>query len=63
MEIAQLWKSSYDNQLQQSICHKRKMSQIWQLKTLWQSQNLRSHHDAHLHPLINVPAKCQPSTP
>ena len=23
----------------------------------------RSHHDAHLHPLTNVPTKCQPSTP
>ena len=35
MEIAQLCKSAYNNQLQQSIypCHKRKMSQIWQLKT------------------------------
>ena len=24
---------------------------------------LRSHHDAHLHPLTNVSIKCQPSTP
>ena len=23
----------------------------------------RSHHDVHLHPLTNVPTKCQPSTP
>ena len=23
----------------------------------------RSHHDAHLHTLTNVPTKCQPSTP
>ena len=22
-----------------------------------------THHDAHLHPLTNVPTKCQPSTP
>ena len=30
----------YINQLQQSIhlCHKRKMSRIWQVNTLWQSQ-------------------------
>ena len=49
MEVAQLCKSAYNNQLQQFIylCHKRKMS----------------HHDAHLHPLTNVPTKCQPSTP
>ena len=32
MEIAQLCKSTFNNQLQQSIylCHKKKMSQIWQ---------------------------------
>ena len=31
MEISQLWKSTYNNQLQQSIylCHERTMSQIW----------------------------------
>ena len=66
MEKAQLCKSAYNNQLnQQSIylCHKKKMSQIWQVNTLWQSQSYRSHHDAHLHPLTNVSAKCQPSTP
>ena len=39
------------------------MSQIWQVKTLWQSQSRRSHHDAHIHPLTNVSTKCQPSTP
>ena len=52
-EKAQLCKSTSYNQLQQSIylCHKRNMSQI------------KSHHDAHLHPLTNVPTKCQPSTP
>ena len=38
------------------------MYQIWQVNTFWQSQNKRSHHDAHLHPLTNVPTKCQPST-
>ena len=40
MEIAQLCKSAYNNQLQQSIyrCHTRKMSQIWQVNTLWQDQ-------------------------
>ena len=26
-------------------------------------QSEKSHHDAHLHPLTNVPTKCQPSTP
>ena len=33
MEKAQLRKSAYNNQLQQSIylCDKRKMSQIWQV--------------------------------
>ena len=39
------------------------MSQIWQVNTLWQSQSLKSYHDAHLHPLTNVLTKCQPSTP
>ena len=65
MEIAQLCKSTYNNQLQQSVylCHKRNMSQIWQVYTLWQSQSLISHHDAHLRPLTNVPTKRQPSTP
>ena len=66
MGKAQLCKSAYNNQLQQSIylCHKRKISQIWQMNTLWQSQSQRSHHDvAHLHPLTNVPTKCQPSAP
>ena len=60
-----LCKSAYNNQLQQSIylCHERKMSQIWQVNTLWQSQSYRSHHDARLHPLTNVPTRCQPSTP
>ena len=64
MEKAQLCKSTYNNQLKQSIylCHKRKMSQIWQVHTLWQSQSKRSHHDAHLHPLTNVHSKYQPST-
>ena len=40
MEIAKLYKSAYNNQLQQSIylCHKRNMSQIWQMNTLWESQ-------------------------
>ena len=38
MEIAQLRKNAYNNQLQQFmyLCHKRKMSQIWQVNTLWQ---------------------------
>ena len=42
MEIAQLCKSAYNNQLQQSIylCHKRKMSQIWQVNTLWQKKKI-----------------------
>ena len=36
MEIAQLCKSAYNDQLQQSIylCQRRKMSQIWQVNTL-----------------------------
>ena len=40
MEMAQLCKSANDNQLKQSIYlrHKRKMSQIWQVNTLWQSK-------------------------
>ena len=35
MEIAQLNKSTFNNQLQQStyICDKRNMSQIWQVNT------------------------------
>ena len=35
MEIAQLCKSTYNNQLQQSmyICHKTSMSQVWQVNT------------------------------
>ena len=42
MEIAHLCKSAYNNQLQQSIylCHKRKMSQIWQVNTLWQNKKV-----------------------
>ena len=42
MEIAQLCKSAYNNQSQQSIylCHKRKMSQIWPVNTLWQSKKV-----------------------
>ena len=42
MEIAQLCKSAYNNQLQQSIylCHKRKMSQIWQVNTFCQSEKV-----------------------
>ena len=65
MEIAQLCQSTYNNQLQQSIylSHKRNMSQIWQVNTLCQSQSERSHHDAHLHPLTNVPTKFQHPTP
>ena len=65
MEKAQLCKSGYNNQFSSSIylCHKRKMSQIWQVNTLCQSQSKRAHHHAHLHPLTNVPTKCHPSTP
>ena len=66
MGIAQISKSTFNNQLQQSIylCDKRNMSQILQVNTLWQSQGQRSHHDyAHLQPLTNVPTKCQPYTP
>ena len=41
MEIAQLRKSTYNNQLQQSIylCHDRIMSQIWHVNTIWLSQS------------------------
>ena len=35
------------------------MSQIWQVNTHCE----RSHHEANLHPLTNVPTKCQPFTP
>ena len=36
IEIAQLCKKTYNKELQQSIylCHKRRMSQIWQVNTL-----------------------------
>ena len=36
MGIAQLCKNTYNNQLQQFIylCHKREMSQVWQVHTL-----------------------------
>ena len=42
MEIAQLCKSAYNNHLQQPIylCHKRKMSQIWQVNKLWHSKKV-----------------------
>ena len=42
MDIAQVCKSVYNNQLQQSIyiCHKRKMPQIWQVNTLWKSKTV-----------------------
>ena len=42
MEIAQLRKSAYNNQLQQSIylSHKRKMFQIWQVNTIWHSKKV-----------------------
>ena len=42
MEIAKLCKRAYSSQLQQSIylCHKRKMSQIWHVNTLWQSNKV-----------------------
>ena len=65
MEKAQLCKSAYNNELQQSIhvCHKRNMSHIWQVNRLCQIQSERSHHDALLHPLTNVPTECQHSTP
>ena len=37
MEMAQLSRSTHNNQLQQSInlCQKRNMSQIWQMNTLY----------------------------
>ena len=34
MEIAQLYKSAFNNQL-----HKRNMSQIWKVNILWQGQS------------------------
>ena len=62
MEIAQLCKCAYNNQWQQSthLCHKRKMSQIWQVHTLWQSKKVKPR--CTLTP-PNVHTKCQPSTP
>ena len=43
IEIAQLCKRTYNNQLQQSInlCYKRNKSQIWKVNTLWQEPNLK----------------------
>ena len=65
MKRAQLCKSAYNNQLQQSIhlCHKRKMSQVCHVNSLWHSHSSMSHHDAHLHTITNILTKCQPSTP
>ena len=60
MYIAQLCKSTYNNQLQQSIylCHERNMSQIWQVSTLCKAKG-----HTMMYTLTNVPIKCQPSTP
>ena len=63
MEIAQLCKSAYNNQLQQSVylCHKRKMSQIWQVHTLQvQSKKVKPRCTPTT---PNVSTTCQPSTP
>ena len=48
METAQLCKNTYNNQLQQSIylCHKRNMSQIWQVNTLWETK-VKGHTMMH----------------
>ena len=39
-EVVQLRKNTYNDQLQQSIflCHKRNMSQLWQVNMIWQGQ-------------------------
>ena len=61
MEIAQLCKSAFNNQLQQSIClcHKRNISQIQ-----FGRAKVKGHTIMHTYtPLTNVPAKDQPSTP
>ena len=61
METAQLCKNTYNNQLQQSIylCHKRNMSQIWQVNTLWETKvkghtmmhtYTHTHTHTHTHP-------------
>ena len=66
MQKPHLFKSTYNNQLQQSIYpwHKRNMCETWQVNTLAQSQNKRSpHSDAYLLTLTNVPIKCHSSTP
>ena len=65
MEKAQLCKSAYNNQLQQSkyLCHKRKMSQIWQVTILWQGAKLKVTPRCTPTPLTNVLTKYQPSTP
>ena len=41
MEIAQLSKSLYNNKLQKSIYRSDKgnLSEVWQVNTLWQSQD------------------------
>ena len=64
MEIAQLCKSTYNNHFQQTIylCLRETVSNMAS-KHILPEPKLRSHHDAHLHPLINVPTKCQPSSP
>ena len=40
IEIAQLRKRTYNTQLQKfrHLCHKRNMSQMWHVKTLWHGQ-------------------------
>ena len=49
MEKAQLCKSVHNNQLQQSICpcHKRKMSQIWQVNTHFGRAKVKDHTMMH----------------
>ena len=63
MEKAQLYKSAYNNQLQQSIylCYKRKILQV-RVTMAWSKVKSRSHHDAaHLHPPTNVLTKYLPT--
>ena len=58
MEIAQLCKSTYNNQLQQSIC----LSNMVREHTMTEPK-LKVTPSCTLHLLTNVPTKCQTSTP
>ena len=64
IEIAQLSKSTVNNQLQQSSYDERNMFQIWQVNTLCGSEGLNvASCDAHLNSLSNIPTKYQLPVP